>query len=106
MPKRKQKSLSTPELLIRANERLNQSRHDLSHLRRMMDHFDTRYSDRPWSIPESVLDHAAIIAQREYISQLPLGNLPHDITDWLTQAEESSAPLTEKTSLDRVNKAR
>lgn len=83
MPKRKQKSPSTPELLILANERLNQSRHDLWHLRRMMDHFETRYSDRPWSVPESVLDHAAIIAQRDYISQLPLGKLPADITHWL-----------------------
>ncbi|HEV2468884.1 MAG TPA: hypothetical protein VGS78_06795 [Candidatus Sulfotelmatobacter sp.] len=52
----------------------------------MMHHFEKRYSDRPWSMPESVLNHAAIIAQREYISQLPLGNLPIDITEWLTQA--------------------
>lgn len=103
MPKRKQKSLSTPELLTRANERLNQSRYDLWNLRQMMQHFETGYLDRPWSTPESVLNHAAIISQRDYISRLPLGNLPLEITEWLTQA---ASPSPTKTSSGKQNKPR
>jgi len=83
MPKRKWNSLSTPELLILAYDRINQSREDLQHLQRRMEEFESRYSNRSWSTPESVLDFPAIIAQREYINRLPLGKKPVDFADWL-----------------------
>jgi len=83
MPKHERQLLSPPELLDLAQEQIRQSRQDLQDLRRAMLAVADTYSNRPWSSPASVLDHAAIIAQREYICRLPLGNRPVDITHWL-----------------------
>jgi len=54
-------------------------------MRQMMQDMDDSYTNRSWRVPASLLDEEAMIAHRDYISRLPLGNRPIDVTHGLNE---------------------
>jgi hypothetical protein len=71
-------SVSTGTLLDLAYRRLQESQQVLRNFWRNMQAVDDACQRRVWSGSVSVLNDIAIIAQRDYISRLPLGSLPAD----------------------------